>query len=93
MTTKHTPGPWIFSNGHVWSWATKDTQPYIAQPYSREDGHLIAAAPDLLAALDDLRSAVGTFAPRENNGKLHPQLLAMYDRACAAIARAKGEHA
>ena len=65
MTTQHTPGPWSVTNGHypsfkqirgpsfkisVVMWATDLTE----DDYRKRDAdmHLIAAAPDLLEALN-----------------------------------------
>jgi len=65
MTTQHTPGPWSVTNGHypsfkqirgpsfkisVVMWATDLTE----DDYRKRDAdmHLIAAAPDLLDALN-----------------------------------------
>lgn len=62
-TTTHTPGPWIFDgNNRVLGLETADEQPVIAEVYGAavrdQDGHanalLIAAAPELLEALEEL---------------------------------------
>jgi hypothetical protein len=70
MSTKHTPGPWAVTNGHypsfkqirgpsfkisVVMWATDLTE----DDYRKRDAdmHLIAAAPDLLEALEMVRDA------------------------------------
>jgi hypothetical protein len=67
MTTQHTPGPWIadklldrnayniFASGHCTALLTLEPGKYDgASPLCRNvtaDAHLIAAAPDMLAAL------------------------------------------
>jgi hypothetical protein len=70
MTTQHTPGPWSVTDSHypsfkeisgpsfkisVVMWATDLTEDDYQKRYA--DLHLIAAAPDLLEALQDLFDA------------------------------------
>lgn len=43
---------------------------------------------ELEEVLSNFRSAVGCFAPREADGALHPQLIAAYDDASAALDKA-----
>jgi len=60
MTTQHTPGPWVVLNtgsstrGSAWrdvcSMGTEFTPSYVGEALEH-DARLIAAAPDLLAAL------------------------------------------
>lgn len=88
MTTQHTPGPWT-TDGK----AETDTLD-IVSPLGRvamldcshdlmlEDARLIAAAPDLLAALEGLLNALPS-------ATTHPAIKA----ARAAIAKATGESA
>ena len=88
MTTQHTPGPWT-TDGK----AETDTLD-IVSPLGRvamldcshdlmlEDARLIAAAPDLLAALEELLNALPS-------ATTHPAIKA----ARAAIAKATGESA
>jgi hypothetical protein len=96
MKTQHTPGPWIatvIGTGYSVR-TTKDRG--IAKVYDqaendetgKSNAHLIAAAPDLLAALENTVSAWS--AQFEKNGHLAP---AWCKQARAAIARAKGETA
>ena len=84
MTTKHTPGPWHIANGVQ----IRSNRDQIAKIWmmrdgeGRENARLIAAAPDLLEALNEL-AACGAEAWGE-------------DRPCvkwahAAIAKATGE--
>lgn len=50
MSAKHTPGPWIVGGPHDAPWvSTADHKTHL--PNSVEDARLIAAAPELLAAL------------------------------------------
>ena len=65
--TEHTPGPWIVApssnpqNGSAWrdihSTGDAFAGSYVGEALAR-DASLIAAAPDLLAALEMLRAAV-----------------------------------
>lgn len=55
MSTKHTPGPWLATrSGSKNRVASMDTGETIAAGATAEDGRLIAAAPDLLDALENL---------------------------------------
>jgi hypothetical protein len=94
MTTKHTPGPWGY---HV----TVDGDAIVAgggkirvaealvRDVSHEDeranARLIAAAPDLLAALEALARSFSAVAYAAWTPEMHA--------AVAAIAKAKGETA
>lgn len=86
---KHTPKPWIARevNGAGWPGQrgfaidfNEDQEQVVDFVYEEADAHLIAAAPDMLealeAALTILTDSVGDFD---------------YDKAIAAIAKAKGE--
>ena len=54
----HTPGPWQFSNNHIWTWFHKDLPEgpvafmNLENPTNDANARLIAAAPDLLAACE-----------------------------------------
>ena len=105
MNAKHTPGPWNW-HGPYMTGAFKVTalaeddailcQVYITGENAVHDAHLIAAAPDLLAALEaqnhmggDLRGGY-CVCPRNNGAdpdELHATNCVI---ARAAIARAKG---
>lgn len=95
MSAKHTPGPWIFDGDYIWSEPAKcyvaDPQTedmLIGQACAKQDiykqiqanARLIAAAPDLLDALQVLLNAT-----------MHKNHPAESDMAIAAIAKAKGK--
>jgi hypothetical protein len=87
---KHTPGPWVFTTergDNVIRGGGKtlmnDTQYYPYCPDEDADWRLIAAAPDLLDALQSVVSAWETGKPYVNE----------MGAARAAIARATGETA
>ncbi len=96
----HTPGPWRFyqdgpSVEPNWHIVTNDDRMRLLaniyiEPGNRMDlanAHLIAAAPDLLAALKRLTQAV------EYTGSLRGELgSAIVIEACNAIAKAEGGH-
>ena len=98
-TTKHTPGPWEwgdlpggrFTNELVVRPAGEFPHgEWIADVGSRYDDErranaaLIAAAPDLLAALLDAKAALEYAGMDEHT-------MEAYDRICAAINKATGE--
>jgi hypothetical protein len=101
MSEKYTKGPWIIKDDRI-------IEPHglpIAEPCGYRDpdveeanAALIAAAPDLLAALQDLelRATQATLAsgihPRKNHTDfLLGELGRMKDVALAAIAKAQGK--
>jgi len=73
MTTQHTPGPWKAAHAiqddaaarYIWSMTDKATGhrelvakiPYAEGDHINADARLISAAPDLLAALQDIVDA------------------------------------
>lgn len=83
MTTKHTPGPWVYESGMVW---TEDGKPLLqavrddpgTQPSERDaNARAASAVPELL---DALKAIVW-------NGETNAILLV---QARAAIAKAEG---
>lgn len=92
MTTKHTPRPWILNDDE--NTIRREDGVIIAAVYDlREDydgeqeeanASLIAAAPDLLAALEEVSNA----RARQSH---EFDIDAWYAKVRAAIAKAKGE--
>lgn len=87
--SKHTTGPWELDQyGHVYGWkqvdsTTKQSVPLLDGRHSQATVHdklLIAAAPDLLAALDAFVNPSSPVMPSEAKRI-----------ALAAIAKARGE--
>jgi len=84
---KFTPGPWTEGPDPLILIGGKDThhQEVVAEAYTQADKKLIAAAPDLLAALEGLINVV----------EAEPEACGIYkahaEKARAAIAKAKGE--
>lgn len=95
-TNKHTPGPWDYfatPQDHSMPFRIADLETAkrtIGWAYVSRDARLMAAAPDLLEALESLLDAI-----RQNidgNPPTADQIFAMAGHsAVAAIARAKGE--
>lgn len=92
---KHTPGPWLarkvagtFLPGQI-GWAidyNEEQEQVVDYVYKEADARLIAAAPDLLDALENVIESWGLgLLPHEDSEAL--------DQARAAIAKAKGESA
>jgi hypothetical protein len=89
---KHTPGPWRYSKAHkdVISMCGGIKKDVICDIGNEENAHLIAAAPDLLAALEDMLA--GWKYIRESHGDIYGVGWdRAQDNAAAAIARARGE--
>lgn len=84
---KHTPGPWAVNSEHLTvlaedsGYVCKVAGPGPNDPESLANAHLIAAAPELLAAAELALTAVAD--PADWNFKARPALM-------AAIAKAKG---
>ena len=98
MNAKHTPGPWTMG----WEGAVRE--PGLGRPCVGTTGHadwvgphgaeadarLLAAAPDLLAALTLAMDTLATPPEGDTYGALERRALAIVDAARAAIARATG---
>ena len=97
----HTPGPWTLKYAHCGDVGIKADGGLIAECFCdirRADEHstaeaganarLIAAAPDLLAALQGMCSVWVTVC---NSKGWEPEHMSQYTDARAAIAKAKGE--
>ena len=93
MTTRHTAGPWIALGGQVRTaqdpnWliaAMGHTFRYV------ENAQLIAAAPELLAALEDMVDGYEDLFGDALNDLEEKETFAEYWKAKDAIAKAKGD--
>ena len=83
MTTRHTPGPYAFKDGMVYSEATGKTLamlPYHGdEPEQIATGTLLAAASDLLEALKTLREWVRY--PYPDDGALNEAVIYQAEQA------------
>ena len=85
---QHTPGPWVVNGAAIEQDQDRDAQ-VIAHVYDERDGidewgsnaRLIAAAPELLAALREACSYIYA---------TNPEVPAIHQRACELIARVEG---
>ena len=98
METKHTPGPWEFSDTHVYV-LNDEFDEVICRVDGKEDfrvtgdpkraaanAQLLAAAPEMLAALEEVSQLLPCA------GRLHPMdLTALMFKVIGAINNAKGE--
>ena len=88
-TTKHTPGPWRIESGPYYRAIRVDFEVIadmrqIGRSFNESNARLIAAAPDLLDALENVIESWGLgLLPHEDSEAL--------DQARAAITKAKGE--
>lgn len=91
----HTPGPWIFDERYF-NVIDEEGRTIAARPsYSsascdveEADMRLIAAAPELLAALSAVTACLRGFSGHEDFGPLDDEAV---NAALVAIAKAKGE--
>ena len=88
--SRHTPGPWVITrNGHGWIVQRETELAYylaqvVMQPTHAEteaNARLMAAAPELLAALERLRDLDVNCSQEEDR--------AAWEQACKAIAKCK----
>ena len=83
--TQHTPAPWYAKPDDMQGFIYQEkTGKNVAVCYSSRDAYLIAAAPELLEALEGLLKAVDTDPDEE----VEPD--SPYGNAIAAINKAKG---
>lgn len=91
---QHTPAPWIVESA---DWP--DDEPGIVRYYVRHNppeiafpnARLIAAAPDLLAALKEARAELAHHYPDDSRASGNwPSTVPMFARLDAAIAKAEG---
>lgn len=79
--TKHTPGPWFNWDEDVMDWIHEPSKLLANYP----DACLIAAAPELLRALEEMRRVYGNCDGLTEADKI------VHEAARLAIAKAKGD--
>ena len=98
MTTQHTPGPWITGDAAIWALDDCEFHAIVDCPLNQTcrdtetawaNARLIAAAPDLLAALIAFDNAFSHYCEGDPDSD---EVSALY-QARAAIAKATGETA
>lgn len=85
MKTQHTPGPWRTAQVDGLIRIRDGDGDHVADSYFQADSRLIAAAPDLLAALELFDRAV-----LSNRTNLSREMQDAIAAARAALAKAKG---
>jgi hypothetical protein len=100
--SKHTPGPWTYEVDRCAACTERGEAEYCVfgppggyhAPFSNEaDARLIAAAPDLLAALKELEQCCSKYyAVSRDLGHWHPEYWPELAAARAAIEKAEGNH-
>lgn len=90
MSTKYTPAPWRVHHSHGWLVVEDDNEEMFVQvkkgigsEKDRANAYLIAAAPELLEALQNLANIMIAF---EDDGSKH-----VFQSAKSAISKALGE--
>jgi hypothetical protein len=99
--SKHTPGPWVFTTERGDNYITGggktlmcDTQYYPWCPDDDADWRLIAAAPDLLEALEEMLEVHGVrWEHVRGDSSIPSSWVELSDKARAAIRNATGETA
>lgn len=95
MTAAHTPGPWVVAGPEAASgpgYVMTRGGTYIAKPLINNEANarLIAAAPELLDALEAALAHFGPFAEITINGQRDPDDVRVTALIRAAIAKATG---
>jgi hypothetical protein len=103
MEAKHTLGPWLVEPPNEESpnryaivaatephWVVAETVPHILGDPGAANARLISAAPDMLAALEELAGAVGDAETADDGLLAGARIGAAWHAARAAIAKAKG---
>ena len=96
MTTNkeatHTPGPWFATTDlatvRLHPWCVRAGDHVVTDIYEEADAHLIAAAPDLLAALEKVASHLLLLLTGNSLPNTYPS---DFNEAQRAIAKARGE--
>ena len=81
--SKFTPGPWLQSGRNVYAPRFKNDP--ISRSLNEADARLIAAAPDLLAALDELTNVLAF------GGPIPEYASAAFSAGVAAVQKAVGD--
>lgn len=90
MSSKHTPGPWYISGDtRTWGASADDGSSVVKGIKVHADACLIAAAPDMHAALLLARDWLQMIADDQTMGR-DPEIVAALIAADAAIAKATG---
>ena len=96
MTTQHTPGPWHWADDKGYKWGRRGLEPNVMCgtvegliDVDAADALLMAASPDLLAALIAFDDAFSHYCEGDPDSD---EVSALY-QARAAIAKATGETA
>jgi hypothetical protein len=76
----------------VWAWFDEDGIRGPLSVQSQANAHLIAAAPDLLAALEEWFIDYDGWSPSELQKRYRPDMIAKVERTRAAIEKAKGSY-
>lgn len=94
MNVQHTPGPWQICRPSYATYPhiTSEAREHVAVATTEADARLIAAAPELLEALDDLVAEYESIVHNEYDGTTRlAELLAKASKARIAIAKASGQ--
>lgn len=96
MKAEHTKGPWAHRNGRIFQVDNENlTIANVARAfdgdYSHANGYLLAAAPELLEALEDLMALAEEAMLRANYDGGEYDIEAELGDARAAIRKARGE--
>ena len=94
MTTQHTPGPWHWRDDKGYKWGRQGLEPNVMCgtvegliDVDAADALLMAASPDLLAALQRFVTACDAHLPEPT----HQAFCGLFASAREAIAKATGE--
>jgi hypothetical protein len=90
----HTPGPWLFGSRMITNDRGAEVVPHVARDMRVADARLIAAAPDMLAALRNVQKIITDGAMTGFNyrdGDWAERLFESQQVTSAAIRKAEGK--
>ncbi len=90
--SKHTPGPWTAEEREDAVWNIRSSLGLVARcpEFEEADARLIAAAPDMIAALERVTHIIERLSLKEVKGKSLDDLNSAYDGIKQVINKATG---
>lgn len=91
--TKWTKGDWVAELSETWRWTVRGGKKFLAWKLDESDAHLIASAPELYKALEEITIAAKSMNDHllAAGGNPMSEVERRISAADAALAKARGE--